>query len=280
MATKIDTVTGRDKLKARHAPYWQKIRSECHLGYRKTTPDSMGTWIARFRDDSGKYQLSSMGALDSLPNNRRFDEAVKLANQWFEHRSVGGLVATITVGEACTRYVQKQRDEGRAAGAKDLESRFKRWMHPEKKLSGTPVTKLTQSQVHEWRVKLPTLPASLQDRTKTGTRPRVASSTKPDWADCYWPQQLVVCDLAPGRSTCGCRHEPNPVGQALWAGPYAYKKDVLARLPTLRASMVEELLPHRRQQALTRYLTSTLSRHSRCQGVFATRLRFSEKARI
>lgn len=219
MATKIDTVTGREKLKARHAPYWQKIRSECHLGYRKTTADSMGTWIARFRDDSGKYQLSSMGALDRLPNNRRFDEAVKLANQWFEHRSVGGSATTITVGEACTRYVQKQLEEGKAAGAKDLESRFKRWMHPDKKLSGTPVTKLTQGQVHDWRVKLATIPAILQDRTKTGTRPRAASSINREMAvlkaalnlavrdgfatsDSAWKFKLAPIKNATGRRDC------------------------------------------------------------------------------
>lgn len=194
MATKIDTVTAREKLKARHAPYWQKIRSECHLGYRKTTPDSSGAWIARFRDDSGKYQLSSMGALDGLPDHRRFDEAVKLANQWFEHRSSGGSATTITVGEACTRYVQKQLDEGKAAGAKDLESRFKRWMYPDKKLSGTPLTKLTQGQVHDWRMKLATIPAILQDKAKTGTKPRSASSINREMAVLKAALNLAVRD--------------------------------------------------------------------------------------
>jgi hypothetical protein len=62
MAIKIDTVTSRDNLKARHAPYWQKIRTECHLGYRKITSESSGAWIARYRDTSGKYQLHSLGS--------------------------------------------------------------------------------------------------------------------------------------------------------------------------------------------------------------------------
>ena len=105
MATKIDTVTARENLKARHAPYWQKIRSECHLGFRKKTPASIGAWIARFRDDDGKYQTNSMGSLDNFPNNRRFDEACKQATQWFDHRSSGGSAVSITVAEACRRYV-------------------------------------------------------------------------------------------------------------------------------------------------------------------------------
>lgn len=219
MATKIDTVTARANLKARHAPYWQKIRAECHLGYRKTTATSSGAWIARFRDDSGKYQLCSLGSLDNHPDHRRYDEAVKLAANWFDHRSSGGSAETITVGEACKRYVQKQLDEGKAAGAKDLESRFKRWMHPDKKLSGTLVTKLTQGQVHDWRVKLATIPAILQDKTKTGTKPRSASSINREMAvlkaalnlavrdgyatsDAAWKYKLTPIKNATGRRDC------------------------------------------------------------------------------
>ena len=219
MATKIDTVTARVNLKARHAPYWQKIRGECHLGYRKTTATSSGAWIARFRDDSGKYQLSSLGSLDNHPDHRRYDEAVKLAAHWFDHRSNGGSADTITVGEACKRYVQKQIDEGKAAGAKDLESRFKRWMHPDKKLSGTPVTKLMQGQVHDWRVKLSTIPATLQDKTKTGTKPRSGSSINREMAvlkaalnlavrdgyatsDAAWKYKLTPIKNATGRRDC------------------------------------------------------------------------------
>lgn len=219
MATRIDSVTAREKLKARHAPYWQKIRSECHIGFRKTTATSMGAWIARYRDDNGKYQLNSLGALDTLPDHRRYDEAVKRAEQWFDHRSSGGSATAITVGEACKRYVQKQLDEGKAAGAKDLDSRFKRWMYPDKKLSGTPVTKLTQGQVHDWRVKLATIPIILQDKTKVGTKPRSASSINREMAvlkaalnlavrdgyatsDAAWKYKLTPIKNATGRRDC------------------------------------------------------------------------------
>ena len=182
MATKIDTVTARDGLKARHAPYWQKIRAECHLGYRKTTTGSTGAWIARYRDDDGKYQLTSLGGLDTLPNNQRYDEAVKLANQVFKHRNEGGSATVITVGEACQRYIQKQIDENKIDATKDLDRRFKRWMFSDKKLSDTPLTKLTQGMVNDWRVKLTKSPALLQDRTVIGTKPKSASSINREMA--------------------------------------------------------------------------------------------------
>ncbi len=219
MATKIDTVTARSNLKARHAPYWQKIRAECHLGYRKTTSDSLGAWIARFRGDDGKYQLNSLGSLDTLPPNQRFDEAVKQAEKWFKHRSMGGSAVTITVGEACKRYVKKQRDDGKEAAAKDLEVRFKRWMFSDKKLSETPLTKLTQGMVNDWRNMLTKSPAIPQDKSKESTKAKSGSTINREMAvfkaalnlavrdgyatsDVAWKYKLTPIKNATGRRDC------------------------------------------------------------------------------
>jgi integrase len=219
MATKIDTVTARGNLKARHAPYWQKMRAECHLGYRKTTSESLGAWIARFRGDDGKYQLNSLGNLDTLPPYQRFDEAVKLAEQWFKHRSLGGLAVSITVGEACKRYIKKQRDDKKEVAAKDLEVRFKRWMFSDKKLSETPLTKLTQGMVNEWRNKLTKAPAIPQDKSKESTKARSGSTINREMAvlkaalnlavrdgyatsDSAWKFKLTPIKNATGRRDC------------------------------------------------------------------------------
>ena len=35
MAYRIDTVEGRSRLKPRPPPYWQKLTTGCHLGFRK-----------------------------------------------------------------------------------------------------------------------------------------------------------------------------------------------------------------------------------------------------
>lgn len=187
-------MTARDKLKARHAPYWQKIRSECHLGFRKTTAASSGTWIARYRDGDGRYQLKSLGSLDKLPGHRRFDEAVKLAAQWFDHRSAGGSAASITVGEACERYLEKLRGEGRDAGVADAEGRFRRFVYSNPKLTNIQITKLTQGMMNDWRAMLTKTPAMLQDKTKTATKLRAASSINREMAVLKAALNLAVRD--------------------------------------------------------------------------------------
>ena len=182
MSTKIDTVTSRDSLKARHAPYWQKIRTECHLGYRKTTSESSGAWIARYREASGKYQLHSLGSLESVIPHRRYDEAVKQAVAWFDHRKTGGISESITVANACQRYVEKLRSAGKVNGAIDVEGRFKRFVFSDMKLSKTALLKLTPAILSEWRTKLTSTPALLQDKSKTATRLRSASTVNRDMA--------------------------------------------------------------------------------------------------
>ena len=111
MATKIDTVSARRDLKSQHAPYWQKLGVGCHVGFRKITPESTGSWIARYREDSGKYQLHSLGSLETVTGSDRYTEAVKRANAWFDHRGRGGSNEALTVEQACQRYVQQSRDE-------------------------------------------------------------------------------------------------------------------------------------------------------------------------
>lgn len=216
MAYKIDTVSARENLKARHAPYWQKIRSECHLGFRKTTPTSSGSWIARFHNTNGTYQLHSLGSLDNFPNNRRFDEATKQAAQWFEHRSSGGSAVSITVAEACKRYVSKQRDLGKESTAKDLEGRFNRWIYPDQKLSNTLVMKLTPGMLHDWRMNLMKTPAILQDKKKVATKLRSPSSVNREMAALKSALNQAVKD---GHST----------NNTAWANKLAPIKDATQR---------------------------------------------------
>ena len=183
MATKIDTVTAREKLKIRREPYWHRVEQGAFLGYRKMMAGPGGTWIARLLDDdTGKQGYNALGDFSDVPDHQRFDLAKKAAEEWFKHRSEGGSATVITVGEACQRYVQKQIDENKIDATKDLDRRFKRWMFSDKKLSDTPLTKLTQGMVNDWRVKLTKSPALLQDRTVIGTKPKSASSINREMA--------------------------------------------------------------------------------------------------
>ena len=110
MATKLDTVTARQKLTARHAPYWHRIARRRYIGYRKISDDAPGAWIARFRDeDTGKASINSLGALDAVTPSDQYDAAVKAADVWFSHRDSGGSTEALTVANACTRYVENLR---------------------------------------------------------------------------------------------------------------------------------------------------------------------------
>nr|WP_315240097.1 integrase [uncultured Albidiferax sp.] len=220
MATKIDTVTARDKLKIRREPYWHRVEKGAFLGYRKMMTGPGGTWIARLlNDDTGKQGYNALGDFSDMPDHLRFDAAKKAADEWFKHRSEGGSATVITVGEACQRYVQKQIDENKLAAAKDLDTRFKRWMYADKKLSDTPVMKLTQGMVNDWRVKLTKAPALLQDKNLISTKPKSASSINREMAvfkaalnlamrdgyatsDTAWKYKLTPIKNATGRRDC------------------------------------------------------------------------------
>ena len=190
------------------------------MGYRKMIAGPGGSWVARALDEAtGKQTYNALGNFSDFADHLRFDVAQKAAQAWFEHRRSGGSATTITVGEACSRYVQKQRDDGKEAGAKDLETRFKRWMYCDKKLSSTPMTKLNQGQVNDWRVKITEAPAILQDKTNTSTKLKAASSINREMAvfkaalnvalrdgfatnDSAWKYKLLPIKNATGRRDC------------------------------------------------------------------------------
>jgi len=182
MASKIDTVTARDALKPRIAPYFQKLRAGAHLGFRKTVPGSFGTWVVRFTNANGKYETESLGSLDSIQAHMRFDAATKAANELIVRKGSGGFAEHISVAEAFKRYIQKHRIDGRLSTVKDLEGRYRRWIEPHIQLANTKVANLTQEQVKKWRTTLSTTPATLQDRSKTGTKPRSPSSINREMA--------------------------------------------------------------------------------------------------
>ena len=92
-------------------------------------------------------------------------------------------------------------------------------MHPDKKLSTTPITKLTQGQVNDWRQKLTKAPALLQDKSQVGTRPKSDSSINREMAvfksalnlamrdgyatsDAAWKYKLTPIGNATGRRDC------------------------------------------------------------------------------
>jgi site-specific recombinase XerD len=183
MADRIDTVDARDKLKPRRAPYWQRLSTGCHLGFRKMAAGSAGTWLAQTYDGATRKQTrKSLGAFDGLPPGQRFDAAKKEAEKLAEHLQQGGSVDDLTVKTACANYVKHLRAEGKAATADDAEARFRRLVDDDK-LGRILMRKLATHHVRDWRRALLALPVTINphaDESERKTRQRSGASVNRD----------------------------------------------------------------------------------------------------
>ena len=182
MATTISTVAARDKLKARREPYWTRITSGCQLGYRKMSPATPGTWIAKYRDaETGKRDKRSLGEFGELPAAQRYDAAKRAAEQWFAHLGKGGTAKAVTVKVACEGYVKHVRESRGDKPADDLDMRFKRWIYDDG-IAGSDLAKLSKTKVEAWRKALAKTPVVVNrdKRAEPVTRPRSASSVNRD----------------------------------------------------------------------------------------------------
>jgi hypothetical protein len=179
----INTVDARTKLKPRAAPYWHKLSSGQHIGFRKMAAGTDGTWLAQAYDpESRKQTRRSLGAFDNLPANKRFDAASETARQWFKHLDMGGGTDVVTVRQACENYVKHVRADKGDAKADDIDARFTRRVY-EDKLGKIELPKLTERHVDTWRKELAKVPVIVNphaELAKRITRDRSKSSINRD----------------------------------------------------------------------------------------------------
>ena len=148
-------VSDRAKLKPRRDPYFMSLSSGCAIGVRKMTPGSAGQWVARWRDpDTEKHHHKSLGPLDHLPDNERFDAAAKLAREWFRHLGQGGSTQTHTVADACARYIEHTRRARGDKAAVDVRNRFARCVMDNARFASTDLSKLRPANIEAWRTRL------------------------------------------------------------------------------------------------------------------------------
>ena len=122
---KIDTRSARAKLPLRAEPYWTVISEGCALGYRRGAKG--GTWVARFRDETGKQHYGALGAADDArdPDGLSvfsFPQAQGKARDWFRIKAAeqaGDFVPLdrpYTVMDAVTDYLADyKRRSGKAS---------------------------------------------------------------------------------------------------------------------------------------------------------------------
>src|SRR6516165_8975112 len=87
---RLNSRSARAKLPARHSPYWMVISTGGALGYRRGV--NGGTWIAKFRDDSGSRHHEVIAEADDArdPDGRSvlsFVQAQEKARSWFVQKA-------------------------------------------------------------------------------------------------------------------------------------------------------------------------------------------------
>ena len=150
MGTKIDSKQARDKLEPRREPYWHKIKTGLHVGYRR--PESGdGTWIARRTEGTQKtYQALGQFFDTDKPKRSAFDSASAAARIWAGQADAGVEVHGTIIEGACRAYVDRQRSEKGNANADDAEGRFRRLVY-DRAFGQIRLDKLTTVKVRAWR---------------------------------------------------------------------------------------------------------------------------------
>ena len=166
---KINTRSARTKLPEQREPYWTVISTGCALGYRRGKKG--GTWVARFRDETGKQHYEALGAADDARDADGisvfdFGQAQAKARDWFDRKAreqAGGSVPPdhpYTVGDAIAAYLDFLK-ANRRTGA-DADKRAAALILPT--LGGVILKDLTQKKLQQWLTDLAKSPPRLRTR--------------------------------------------------------------------------------------------------------------------
>lgn len=154
---KVDSRSARSKLPARREPYWTKIQTGGHLGYRRIATG--GFWIARYRDKAlSKRTYQALGSADDFADHDgenvfSFDAAQEAARKYFKRR-VAELAGdwtpdneSLTVREAMALYLAEFEKRGK--GLAQARSVINAHILPT--LGDAAVARLTRARLITWR---------------------------------------------------------------------------------------------------------------------------------
>lgn len=175
----LSKIGERDRLKPRPGkePHWQRLRAGCFVGFRPSSREGRGTWLARAYDpDALKYCQKALGDYGTLTGNEVFTAAKKDAEAWADQVESGGVrrQEIVTVADACREYLE-EKPGPIAAGV------FRRHVFSDP-VAKVKLDKLRRHHLKEWRKRLEEAPA-LISRNKKGqvcTKRRSASTVNRD----------------------------------------------------------------------------------------------------
>ena len=172
----LETRTARNRLRARHKPFFRLIEPGLHLGYRKLA-GGPGTWLVRRYRGEGKY---------TVENLRTEDEVDIIADDYSEadgyiilsfgqaqerakahRRTKGKRTWPYTVADAMDAYLAWLENEGRSTAAiADARYRDRAFIRP--KLGELQMVSLTADRLRQWRDAL--AKAAPRLRTRAGEK--------------------------------------------------------------------------------------------------------------
>ncbi|WP_164156460.1 tyrosine-type recombinase/integrase [Sandarakinorhabdus rubra] len=193
MAIDLSKVEQRDKLKARPAPYWHRLRAGCFVGYRPSKVGGKGHWLARVYDaETCRYKVKALGDFGTLAGKEQFAAAKTEAEAIAALVESGGEVRPkiVTVADACRAYAETRAE---------AEGRFKRFVYGDA-VAGVKLAKLRRQHLKDWRKRLAETPAQVS-RRKTGEirhRSRAPSTVNRELAALRAALRAVLPLGAPG----------------------------------------------------------------------------------
>jgi integrase len=225
---KINTRSARTRLPMRREPYWTVISEGCALGYRRGLKG--GTWVARFRDESGRQRYESLGAADDArdPDNLTvyaFAQAQTKARDFFDRkaREIAGSLSLgdrpLTVADALTMYQAAYLRRGGKA-LNRMESAVRTYILSE--LGAVKVAKLTRRRLEQWQDSIARSPARVRTRKNEPQRFRAIPDSSEDARRRRSTANRVLTILKAALNHC--RHEGLIASDNAWQQVKAFRE--------------------------------------------------------
>lgn len=151
---KTDSRSARRKLVACREPYWTKLAMGCYLGYRRSAAEG-GTWLARFRDDTGKQRYLAIGPADDAMDADgvsaiSFEQAQAKAREWCQTiaaaEAAGEAGRPYTIADCMTDYLAWIKQHRKSH--RHLEIYVNAYILPA--LGTVDTAKLTAAKIRDW----------------------------------------------------------------------------------------------------------------------------------